>query len=112
MDYTIKANRQKQIFKMLSFKGETQTVTFDYSPWADDFGAVTSVVATVKSGQVTIANESVTSSVKTFTVATSETGASMLKLVSGGGGNNVRVDHLYIYTKDPTAILDDYGIFS
>lgn len=110
MDFVIRANRITQLHKMLTFKGETHTVTFDYSPWADDFGAVTSVTVTVESGQGSIGNESIASSVKTLTVTTAETGASMLKLVSGGAGNNVRVDYLYVFTKDPTAIREDYGM--
>ena len=110
MDFILRANRRAQLFKMLSFKGETQTVTFDYLPWADDFGGVTSVALTVKSGQASIANESIASSKKSFTITTSEVGASMIKLVSGGAGNNVRVDYLYIFTKDPTAVINDYGL--
>ena len=110
MDFVIRANRVTQLHKMLTFKGETQTVTFDYTPWADDFGAVTSVTVTVESGQASVGNESIASSIKTMTITTTEIGASMIKLVSGGAGNNVRVDYLYVYTKNPSAIVDDYGM--
>lgn len=110
MDYVIRANRQVQLRKMLAFKGGVETVTFDYSPWADDFGAVTSVTAAVKSGQAAIGNESLTSNVKTLTITTSESGASMIKLTSGGAGNNVNIAYLYVYAKDPTAVTDDYGL--
>ena len=108
--FIVTANRRKQIFKLLSFKGMTETVTVDYSPWADDNGAVTSVTVSVESGQATVANESIASNVKSMTIACSQEGASMLKLTSGGAGNPVDIQYIYVYCKDPTAITDDYGL--
>jgi len=109
MNYTRTNNRRQQIWQALSFKGQTETYSFDYSPWADDNGTVSAVTASLESGQATIANESLTANIKTLTISTAETGASMIKL-SATAGNNVDVMYLYVFAKDPIALTEDYGI--
>jgi len=109
MNYTRTNNRRQQMWKALSFKSQTETYTVDYSPWSDDNGTVTTVTLSLESGQASIGNESLTSNIKTFTIQTAETGASMLKL-SATAGNNVDVMYLYVFSKDPIALTEDYGI--
>lgn len=109
MNCTRTNNRRQQLRQMLSFKGQTETVTVDYSPWSDDNGTVSAVTASVESGQASIGNESLTSNVKTMTITTAETGASMIKL-SATAGNNVDVSYLYVFSKDPQAKTEDYGL--
>jgi len=111
MNYTRTNNRRQQMWKALSFKGQTETYTFDYNPWSDDNGTITDVTASLESGQASIANESLTANVKTLTISTPETGASMIKL-SATAGNNVDVMYLYVFSKDPIALTEDYGICS
>lgn len=109
MDYVRTDNRRQQIWKGLSFKGQTETHTIDYNPWSDDNGAVTAVTMTVKSGQAAIANESLASNVQTFTITTSEVGSSTIQ-VKATAGNNIDITTLYIFTKDPKNYVRDYGI--
>jgi hypothetical protein len=109
MDYVRTANRRSQVRKMLAFKNGVETVTLDYSPWSDDYGTVTAVTATVKSGQASIGNESLTSNVKSMTISTPETGASMITLTATAG-NNTDISYLYVYSKDPNTVTEDYGL--
>ena len=96
MDLIRRAVRATQRQDILSFEGQTQTHTIDYSPWADDNGTVTDVTLTVKSGSATIANESLTSNVKTFTVTTTNAGSSLIE-AKATAGNNIDIYYLRIY---------------
>lgn len=109
MNYIVTANRRHQVKRMISFKGQARTVTVDFSPWADDYGTVSAVTAEVKSGTAAISGESLASNVKTLVVTTSDTGGSMIKL-SATAGNNIETVYIYVYTKDPDSVEDDYGI--
>ena len=109
MDYIRANNRRTQLRQMLTFKGGTETVTIDYSPWSDSNGNVTAVTASLESGQASIGNEPLASNVKTMTITTAEQGPSMIKL-SATAGNNVDVMYLYVFAKDPQNYTEDYGI--
>lgn len=108
MNYIRTNNKRQQIWKALSFKGQTETFTIDYSPWSDN-GTVTTVTVSLESGQASVGNESLTSNVKSLTITTAETGSSMIKLTATAG-NNIDVSYLYIFSKDPIAFTEDYGI--
>ena len=107
--YTIKSNRNQQTKQLLAFKGEAQTVQLDFSPWETDNGTVTSVTWTVKSGQASIANESLSSSVAQATITTSDTGRSMITVAATAGNNIIKL-YLHVFAKDPNTITNDYGI--
>ncbi len=109
ISYIVKKNRNQQRRDMLAFKGETQTVKYDFAPWESDNGAVTSVVWEVKSGQAGISNKTLSSSIATSTVTTSEAGNSLIKLTATAG-NNIFVTYLRILSKDPYYRIHDYGI--
>lgn len=108
MNFYITANRRIQLRNILSYKGKTETHTIDFSPWADDYGTVSSVTGSVESGQATIGNESLTSNVKTFTLTTSEEGSSLLKFTATAG-NNIEPVYFKVLSKDPQIITEDYG---
>ena len=108
-NYAVRANRDTQIIKMLAFKEGAQTVTFDYSPWADDNGNVSSVVPTLKTGEAGISNESLVSNLKTLVITTSEYGHSLIRLAATAG-NNIHIINLYVLAKDPQARVHDYGL--
>lgn len=106
----VRANRRtQQIYSDLSYKDGTQTHSIDYNPWADDNGTITDVTLTLKSGQATIANESLASNVKSFTIQTSEVGRSVIQ-AKATAGNNIDILILTILTKDPTNQVQDYGL--
>ena len=107
--FVVRDNREKQIFRFLSFKDGVETIKFDFSPWADSNGTLTAITATVKSGDAAISNESLASNVKTFSLTTSSAGQSMIQ-IKGTAGNNTYVTHLSVFTKDPNSQVWDYGI--
>ena len=111
MDYVRTHNRRQQVWNILGFEDQTETITIDYSPWADDNGTVTDVTLTVKNGSATIGNESLASNVKTFTLSNTETGSSMIQL-KATAGNNVDISHIRILAKNPETIVNDYGILT
>lgn len=109
LSYVVSANRNLQVRNALAFKGEAQTIQFDFSPWEDDNGSVSSVTWEVKSGNASISNESLSSSIASMTLTTSDTGSSMIKLTATAG-NNTFVTHLRVLSKDPDVITEDYGL--
>lgn len=110
MNYIIRDNRITQLRQMLQFKGQADTHSLDYSPWADDGGTVSACVISVESGQGAVSSEALTSNVKTFVLTTSELGSTMLKFTATAG-NNTHIVYLRILVKDPRQAQDDYGFF-
>lgn len=108
-DFIRRDNRRTQIWKALSFKGQTETHTIDYNPWSDDNGNLSTVALSVKSGQASIGNESLSANKKTFTLTTSEQGSSTIK-ITATAGNNIDIMHLYVLAKDPNNYTEDYGL--
>jgi hypothetical protein len=108
--YYVGAERPQNLSPMLTMKGDVSTITLDFTVWADDNSAVTTVTWTTESGQAAVSSASVTSSVATATLTTSESGASMVKAVATNGSKSIAV-YLRVVTKDPQAyITTDYGM--
>jgi hypothetical protein len=103
------ANRNRDIEKILTFEGQTETVQWDLSPWEADNSAVSSVSYEVKNGSASVSNESLSSSVASFTVTTSQSGKSLIKITLTTSGNEVGILHLEVYSRDPQVITEDYG---
>lgn len=99
--YTVKANRNIQIRSLLGFEGESQRVEYDFSPWEEDNGVVTSVEWLVKNGRVAVSNEALVSSVASSDISSGAYGCSLIKLTATAG-NNVFVTHLRVVVKDPS----------
>ncbi len=111
VNFVVRVNNLNPIRQLAFSKGQAQTITVDYSPWAEDFGTVTAVVVSVKSGDVAISSESLSSNVKTFVITTSNAGQSMVKLAATAG-NNIHVLHIRIMVRDPDVVTNDYGFFT
>lgn len=108
--YVVTANRSRQIERMLAFKDGAENVEFDFSPWVDDNATVTAVTWTVQYGQASVSSEALASNVASALITTSEAGASLIRL-KATGGNNIYTAYLYVFCKDPQAIVqDDYGL--
>lgn len=106
----ITPTRQRERQHRVAFESGVETFNFDYSSWAEDNGTVTDVTISTEFGQASVGNESLASNVKTFTVTTSQTGKTILKLVATAG-NNKDVQYLEIRSKKPYDIdnqLDGY----
>lgn len=110
--YFVTATRTRRTSSRLAFEGGVETINYDYTPWSQDNGTVTAVVVTVETGDAAVANETLASNVKSFTVATSNFGSSLIKLVATTAGNNIDVQFLRVVAKDPQLLaLNDYGLF-
>ncbi len=107
--YVVTANRNRQIERMLAFKGGAETVEIDFSPWSDDNGDVDSVDWTVQSGQAAISGEALTVNVAEALITTSESGLSLIK-VTATAGDNIGVFFLEVRSKDPQIQVVDYGM--
>ena len=111
MNYYITTETRQQVRKMLTMKGDDAKLSFDFSPWAEDNAALTSVTWTVESGQASIDGQALSSSVATARITTNETGTSLIKL-SATDGTHTKTVHLKVLTKDPeyTTAASDYGL--
>ena len=97
--YTIRANRKQHERQLLTYIGEANTVQIDFAPWESDNGSVTSVDWATKSGQAGITNESLSSSIASALITTSQEGRSLIK-VTATAGNNIFVLWLDVKSKD------------
>lgn len=109
--FVVRSARLNPIRLISAIKGESITVDIDYSPWAEDNGSVSAVVAAVKSGDVSIGNEVLASNVKTIIITASSVGQNMVTLTATAG-NNVHLLHIRIMVRDPGVVTSDYGFFS
>lgn len=109
--YTVKTNRDQQTRSKLSHKGEAETVEYDFSPWETDNSTVTAVTWTLKSGQASITNKSLSSSIASALITTSQAGTSLIK-ITATAGNNIFITHLRVVSKDPMTQPADYGLCS
>lgn len=108
-NYIVKSNRNQQVRSLLAFKGESQTIEYNFLPWEDDNGSVTTVVWTLKTGTASISNEALASSLATASIATTDVGSSLIT-ITATSGNNILVTTLRVVSKDPEFRIHDYGI--
>ena len=109
--YIDSANRQ-QVIRILQFKGEARTHTFDFGAWADDNAAVTTATWTVQSGQGTLSSKTLSSNVASAILTTSEADNGMITL-SVTDGTRTKVVYIRYRVKDPQAVItSDYGLVS
>jgi len=107
-DFVIPAHRQRQLYRLLAYEDQAQTVSIDMSPISDDIGDISAVTWTVKDGNATIAHEDLTSNVASAVITTSDIGRSMIQL-QATAGNNIEVVYLLVHAKNFRAIHWDYG---
>ena len=109
-EFFITANNNPQIFRDVAFKDAVKTYSFDFSAWAEDNHAVTSVTWTVKAGSATVAGQALASSVATAQVTFGSEGGTLLQ-IKAVTGTETYVSYLDILAKDPNATTDnDYGV--
>jgi hypothetical protein len=102
-DYYIGAGRVQKLQPILTMKGDVRSISIDFSIWAADNSAVTSVTWTTESGQAAVSSSSVTSSIETATITTSQAGNSLLKAVATNGTKSIAV-YLPVTAQDPDLI--------
>lgn len=112
MDFYIDSNNRQQVRRVLQFKGDARQHSFDFGPWADDNGTVTTATWTVESGQATISGKTLASNVASAIITTPEADNGMITL-SVTDGTHTKVVYIRYRCKDPQAVItDDYGLCS
>lgn len=108
--FYVTTETRQQEYELLAMEGDDQAVNFDFSPWAGDNGAVSSVTWSVESGQAAVDGEALASSVASARITTSQTGKSLIK-ISATDGTHTKVVFLKVHCKEPytSAIDTDYG---
>ena len=109
MNIVITSTRQRQHERISTLKESAETITIDYSPWAEDNGDVSAAVASIEGGQASVSNENLTSNAKTLVLTTPESGISNIK-IKATAGNNIHVLNILVKTKEIYAVNEDYGI--
>lgn len=82
------------------------TVTFDYAAWAATHGTVTSVNLVVKSGTLSITNESLTSNVRSATLQFTQAGMILIE-IQASTSSEKKVNYLSIRSQDRS--LNNYN---
>ena len=109
MKYVIRDDERKGFRALNTIKGAVQKVEFDFSPWADSNGALTSATWTVVSGNASIASEALASSLASATVSTVDEGVSVIE-VKGINASFTQPVRLKIAAKAPhEPYYGDYG---
>jgi len=106
--FVARANDRLEIRQLRMSKGEAVPVIVDFSPWADDGGAVTTATWTVKAGNATISGEALSSSSASAVVTTAEEGGSIIE-VKGAGATHTKIVNIQVFAKDPSLPTNDYG---
>lgn len=102
--------KKNESYTRVMAKGETETIKFDLKPIEEDFGAISTVTWTLKAGTASIASETLSSSVASALITTSEVGNSRIE-VSFSDGTETTVRTLFIQAREPKAASGmDYGL--
>ena len=109
-DFYVMDKTREQVRRVLQFQGDVKALSVDFSTWADDNAAVTSVVWSVESGQAAISAQSLANNVASALITTTTAGSSMIKLLATDGTHSEAV-YIRVMCKDPqTTTSDDYGL--
>ena len=108
-DYVITSENNPQILKDANNKDAIITYQFDFNPWVEQNNAVTTVTWTLKSGQATIASETLSSNVASALITLNEIGSALIE-VKAETGTETYVTFLDIFIRDQNRIVNDYGL--
>ena len=108
-EYVITAENENKVFRDQTFKDEALTYSFDFSPWAEDNGTVTTVTWTVKSGSATVSGTALASNVATGVVTFGGTGSNLIQ-IKATNGTETKIVYLDALAKDPQSGTIDYGM--
>ena len=107
--YYATARRIRGANRFIAYKGGAELIRFDWSSWAVENGALTSVAWLVEYGNLTISSETLSSSVGQAKVTFNETGGSLTKLTATSA-NGIDIQYINILTKRVAGFADDYGM--
>lgn len=101
MDFVIRDNDRQQVRQApTQFVGEVLPVSFDFSPWADDNGAITSATWSIVSGSATISGEALSGNVASALITTASAGPTLVKILAVGATHTKRIN-FRVFAKDP-----------
>lgn len=87
--------------------GDVTEYEFDFSPWAEEYGTITTVTWTTESGQASVSGETLSSNIATANVSTQEEGKSLIQ-IKATTGTLTKAAYLDIYAYDPDKGVTDY----
>ena len=86
-----------------------RTYNFDFTPWAEDNNNLVSVQASVKSGQVSITNPTLTDNVFTAQIGATSSGRSIIQILADTGTEKYSA-YLDLFVRDPE--YDEHSQYS
>lgn len=105
-EFIVTTNRNREIDKVLIMDGQTETVKFNAAPWEGDNGTVTAVTWTLVSGNATISNQALASSVASARIAGTSAGKSLIK-IKLTTATNIGITYLEVYVRDPQVVVGE-----
>lgn len=110
--YITTTTRQQRI-SVLQMAGDDETLTIDFSAWAEDNAELTSSTWAVQSGSAAVDGQDLTTNVATARITTASSGKSNIKL-SATDGTHTKTVYIRIVAKDPSEPLavSDYGLMA
>ncbi len=107
--FYVTARDQRKINKFGAYEGGAELVKFDWSAWAEENGALTSVTWAVQDGSAAISSETLSSSVAQAKVTTSQRGWSLVKLTAASA-SATDIQYFRVLCSKPNQFIDDYGM--
>ncbi len=109
MNFVVRANDRETFRTLRAIKGGVMPLTVDFSPWADDNGALTGATWSVIGGNASLSDTSLSNSVASVTVTTADRGDSTIE-VKGANASYTQPIRIRVSAIEPQALpMHDYG---
>lgn len=107
--FYVTTKKTPKSFTLTASEGDAQTVRLDFSAWAEDNAALTSVTWSVSSGNASVSGQALASSVASALITTASLGDSTIK-VTATDGTRTKVVYLRVKAEAVEAgRVYDYG---
>jgi hypothetical protein len=106
--FVVRDNDRVGIRRMTTIKGAVEPIAFDFSPWAEDQGNVTSATWSVIVGKATLSSKALSSNVASAVLSTPEPGETVIQIL-GIGATHTKPVRIRVYTRDESTPISDYG---
>jgi hypothetical protein len=100
--FYITTHTRQQRLTLLASEGDIQTVSLDFTAWAEDNAALTTATWAVVSGSATVAGQALASSVASARITTTDPGTSVIS-ITATDGTRTKVVFIRVACKDPGA---------
>lgn len=106
-NFVIRVDKNPEIFADTKFKNAAQTYSIDFSPWAEEYGTITTVTWTSKAGQAGISGQTLSNNVASALLTFSQEGSNLIE-IKATNGTEAYVAYLDVLAKDPSTSVNDY----